>query len=75
MNVLKPEKRAAITTLLNKNVSQREIKRKTGIDRKTIRRYMRQDATGLIQIPPPVATSKSPTPATGSGKQTAQARS
>jgi transposase len=64
MNVLKPEKRAAITTLLNKNVSQREIKRKTGIDRKTIRRYMRQDAPGLIQIPPPVATSKSPTPAT-----------
>jgi len=64
MNVLKPEKRTAMITLLNKNVSQREISRNTGIDRKTIRRYMRQDDPGSIQIPPPVTTSKSPTPAT-----------
>ena len=64
MNVLKPEKRAAILTLLDKNVSQRKISRNTGIDRKTIRRYMRQNAPGSIQIPPPVATSKSPTSAT-----------
>ncbi len=64
MNVLKPVKRAAMITLLNKNVSQREISRNTGIDRKTIRRYMRQNSPGSIQIPPPVATSKSPTPAT-----------
>ena len=64
MNVLKPEKQAAISTLLNKNVSQREISRKTGIDRKTVRRYIRQNAPGSIQIPPPEATSKSPTPAT-----------
>ncbi len=47
MNVLKPEKRAAMTTLLNKNVSQREISRNTGIDRKTIRKYIRQNDLGL----------------------------
>ncbi len=64
MNVLKPGKQAALSTLLNKNVSQREISRKTGIDRKTVRRYIRKNAPGSIQIPPPVATSKSPTPAT-----------
>lgn len=51
-------------TLLDKDVSQREISRNTGIDRKTIRRYMRQNAPGSIPIPPPMATSKSPAPAT-----------
>ena len=39
MNVLKPDMQTTIKTLLNKGVSQREIERKTGIDRKTIRRY------------------------------------
>jgi transposase len=61
MNVLKPEKRAAMTTLLNKNVSQREISRNTGIDRKTIRKYIRENDLGWLQNPPTVATSKSPT--------------
>jgi transposase len=41
MNVLKPDLQATIKTLLIKDLSQREIKRKTGIDRKTIRRYGR----------------------------------
>ena len=41
MNVLKPHLRTTVTTLLDKGVSQREIERKTGIDRKTIRRYGR----------------------------------
>jgi hypothetical protein len=41
MNVLKPSLQAAIETLLSKGISQREIERKTGIDRKTIRRYAR----------------------------------
>ncbi len=41
MNVLKPHLKATIRTLLDKGVSQREIKRKTGIDRKTIRSYER----------------------------------
>ena len=39
MNVLKPDMQTTIKTLLGKGVSQREIERKTGIDRKTIRRY------------------------------------
>jgi len=39
MNVLKPHLQATVKTLLDKGISQREIKRKTGIDRKTIRKY------------------------------------
>jgi transposase len=42
MNVLKPDKKATLATLLKNNVSQREISRKAGIDRKTIRKYGRQ---------------------------------
>jgi hypothetical protein len=41
MNVLKPALQMTIKTLLSKEISQREIERKTGIDRKTIRRYAR----------------------------------
>jgi transcriptional regulator with XRE-family HTH domain len=66
MNVLKPEQQAAMITLLKKNVSQREISRNTGIDRKTIRKYIHRNDPGSIQVLLPVATSKSPTPATGS---------
>ena len=39
MNVLKPNLKVTVKTLLEKGISQREIKRKTGINRKTIRRY------------------------------------
>ncbi|EFK10296.1 conserved hypothetical protein, partial [delta proteobacterium NaphS2] len=39
MNVLKPNLKATVITLLEKGLSQREINRKTGINRKTIRRY------------------------------------
>ncbi|MFH2092729.1 MAG: IS21 family transposase [Pseudomonadota bacterium] len=42
MNVLKPEKKATLITLLNNSISQREIHRKAGIDRKTIRKYCRE---------------------------------
>jgi len=42
MNVLKPEKKATLVTLLKNNISQREISRKAKIDRKTIRKYGRQ---------------------------------
>jgi transposase len=58
MNVLKPDKKATIITLLTNKISQHEISRKAGIDRKTIRRYGGQvvatgsaDSTG--QNPPP----------------------
>ena len=39
MNVLKPNKKTTIQTLLARGASQREIARITGIDRKTIRKY------------------------------------
>lgn len=52
MNVLKQSLQVTIETLLAHGASQREIKRRTGVDRKTIRRYARM--------------AKSPTPATGS---------
>ena len=38
MNVLKPHQKGAVITLLENEVSQREISRKTGIDRKTVRK-------------------------------------
>ncbi len=64
MNVLKPALQSAVRTLLSNEISQREINRKTGIDRKTIRRYARSyDLTAVQEA----EFSKSPTPATGSG--------
>ncbi len=60
MNVLKPHLKATIRTLLDKGVSQREIKRKTGIDRKTIRSYDRLDHFSADQegFPPKFPTVK-----------------
>jgi transposase len=52
VNVLKPHLRSTIETLLRRGVSQREIELRTGVDRKTIRRY--------------AALANSSTPATGS---------
>ena len=75
MNVLTPQQRSTVVTLLQNHVSQREISRKTGIDRKTIRRLVlfaaavpaanSPMATGspelAEQIPPP----RPPAPAGG----------
>jgi transposase len=58
LNVLKPHLRTTVQTLLERGVSQREIERRTGVDRKTIRRYAR--------------AAKSPTLATGSEGSEAQ---
>jgi transposase len=41
VNVLKPNQRATVYTLLERGTTQREIARITGIDRKTIRSYQR----------------------------------
>ena len=49
MNVLKPYKQATVFTLIHNGISQHEIFRKTGIDRKTIRKYQ-----GLLAPPAPV---------------------
>jgi transposase len=39
VNVLKPDLKSTVFTLIQNRVSQHEIHRKTGIDRKTIRKY------------------------------------
>jgi len=56
MNVLKPDKKATLITLLKNSISQREISRKAKIDRKTIRKYGRQ----LDIIPSPGEGDSSP---------------
>ena len=61
MNVLKPHQKSSVLTLVQREVSQHEISRKTGVDRKTIRTLVR--AMGLT---PAAGESNSPTPATGS---------
>jgi len=73
MNVLKPDKKATIITLLANKISQHEISRKAGIDRKTIRRYGRLH--NLLPPIPSAAESKSPSGqgvATGSADSTGQ---
>jgi transposase/5S rRNA maturation endonuclease (ribonuclease M5) len=72
MNVLKPHLETTVKTLLDKGVSQREINRKTGIDRKTIRRYGR-----FYHLVPCEENDHSNSPtgegvATGSGVQSGQ---
>jgi len=73
MNVLKPDKKATIITLLTNKISQHEISRKAGIDRKTIRRYGRLH--NLLTTFPSAAESKSPSGqvvATGTADSTGQ---
>ncbi len=72
VNVLKPDKKTTIITLLKNGISQREIGRKTNIDRKTIRKYAEENnlltAHGALD-------SKSPTEgevATGSDYRISQ---
>jgi len=59
---LTPEKRSTVVTLLQKAISQHEISRKTGIDRKTIRKIARSLAA-------PAANSPMATGAEGAGEQ------
>ncbi len=54
---MKPHRTGAVITLLENGVSQHEISRKTGVDRKTVRKIARS-----LQ-----ETSKSPTPAITGG--------
>jgi transcriptional regulator with XRE-family HTH domain len=62
MNVLKPDKKSTIITLLKNGISQREIGRKANIDRKTIRKYAKEN--GLLPEDADLDL-KSPTLATG----------
>jgi len=70
VNVLKSNQRATIETLLERNTSQHEIARITGIDRKTVRSYHQRWLEQLRSNSPGVATSSAqqipPTLATGS---------
>jgi transposase len=54
---LKPHRRTMVETLLQSGATQREIERRTGVDRKTIRRVASETAP---------AAANSPTPATDS---------
>ncbi len=61
MNVLKPHLKSTVFTLISQGVSQREIHRLTGIDRKTIRFYAKSVPTEAAGD-----NSNSSTPATDS---------
>jgi len=65
MNVLQPNKKAAIITLLTNGISQREIERKVRVDRKTIRKYARMVGSNK---PIGEGNSKSPEVAIDSGE-------
>ncbi len=72
MNVLKPDKKSTIITLLKNGISQREINRKTKIHRRTVRKYANE--SGLFPASSDLG-SKSPTEgevATGSEYITSQ---
>ena len=56
VNVLKAHLRIVIATLLEGGTPQREIARRTGVDRKTIRRY----ASALTRIDPPLLVKADP---------------
>jgi transposase len=78
VNVLKPHLRITIDTLLKSGTAQREIERRTGVDRKTIRRHARaanspgvatgsEGAGGQTPPPrPPARAAKAPPAATPS---------
>ena len=65
MNVLQPNKKAAIITLLTNGISQREIGRKVRVDRKTVRKYARMADKNKETEAAAVEISKSPGVATG----------
>jgi transposase len=66
LNVLKQHQQSTVFTLLELKKSQREIHRITGIDRKTIRRYMAIFAARAS------TSANSPTPATIGSEDTGQ---
>jgi len=76
MNVLKPDKKSTIITLLKNGISQRDINRKTKIRRKTVRKYanesgffpanpnldLKSPAEGEVATRPDCITSQNPPP-------------
>ena len=64
MNVLKPHQKSSVLTLVQSEVSQHEISRKTGVDRKTIRKLARAVALALAggEANSPMATGSESLP-------------
>jgi transposase len=66
VNALKPHKKTTVITLLSNQISQHEIHRKTGVDRKTIRRLARDLAGGDSNSPmatgPDIISGQNPPP-------------
>jgi hypothetical protein len=58
VNVLKPNQRATVITLLERSTPQREITRTTSIDRKTIRSYHLRWLADLSNSPTLVTGSR-----------------
>lgn len=56
MNVLKPHLKNTVITLIQQGISQREIYRKTGIDRKTIRYHVRAMLSAAVDRDPNSST-------------------
>lgn len=65
MNVLKHFKKTTVLTLVQNGISQHEIARKTGVDRKTIRKY--QALAPPQKSNSPMATGSAPLAPQGSG--------
>lgn len=61
MNVLKPFKKTTVLTLVQNGISQHEIARKTGVDRKTIRKYQALAPPGVSNSPMATGSAEQPT--------------
>jgi transposase len=76
VNVLKAQLRITIETLLQRGASQREIAQRTGVDRKTIRRFARALANSpgvATGSPSPGEQAPPPWPPAGEGQAPADA--
>jgi transposase/5S rRNA maturation endonuclease (ribonuclease M5) len=62
MNVLKPHLQTTVITLLDKGVSQREISRKTGVDRKTIHNHSNSPSDEEVATGCGVESGQNPLP-------------
>jgi transposase len=60
VNVLKPHRRIMVETLLSSGATHREIERRTGVDRKTIRRYAGAPAPDRSNSSTPATDSEEP---------------
>jgi transposase len=72
VNVLKPNQRATVYTLLERGTTQREIARITGIDRKTVRTYQRRWQAQQADRANQAESANSPRVATGSDASASQ---